>query len=365
MALDLAKYRSASEAASVRDLLASMPKAELHVHIEGALEPDLLFALARRNGVDIGYGSASDLAKAYDFKDLQSFLDVYIAGTRVLAKRGDFEEMADAYLARAAADNVRHAEIFFDTQTHVGYGTDPKDVILGLSKSCESVGARHSGMSAGLILCFLRHLSEESAFEALEGAMPYLDKIAGVGLASAEMGNPPEKFKRVFARARKLGLRLVAHAGEEGPASYIRSALDDLAVERVDHGVRVFEDPALVERLAAERIPLTVCPLSNIRLKVFKDMGSHTIGKMMAAGLCCTVNSDDPSYFGGGVNENFLAVHAGQGLTAAQAYGLARNSFEASFVEPSRKERLVGELDECFERLGHAPQAGAPRPRRG
>jgi adenosine deaminase len=345
----------------MEELLARMPKAELHVHIEGALEPDLLFAMARRNGVDIGYGSAAELAKAYDFKDLTSFLEVYIAGTRVLAKRGDFQEMADAYLARAAADNVRHAEIFFDTQTHVGYGTDPKDVILGLSSSCESVGSRHAGMSSGLILCFLRHMSEESAFESLEGAMPYLDKIAGVGLASAEMGNPPEKFKRVFAKAKKLGLRLVAHAGEEGPASYIRSALDDLGVERVDHGVRVFEDPALVARLASERIALTVCPLSNVRLKVFNDMRGHTLGRMMEAGLACTVNSDDPSYFGGGVNANFLAVHAGQGLSPAQAYALARNSFEASFIESSRKAALVSELDECFERLGHAPRAAGAK----
>lgn len=331
-------------------LLRAMPKAELHIHIEGSLEPELIFALARRNGVSLKYDSVEALRRAYAFTDLQSFLDIYYAGASVLLKEEDFFDMAMAYFRRAAADNVVHAELFFDPQTHTERGVAFKTVVDGLARACEA--ARHEyGISASLILCFLRHLSEEAAFETLEEALPYRERFIGVGLDSGERGNPPEKFARVFARCRELGFHLVAHAGEEGPPAYIRSALDVLKVERIDHGVRCVEDPALVRRLAAERIPLTVCPLSNVKLCVFPDMSRHTLAALLDAGIVATVNSDDPAYFGGYMNANFDATFEGlPQLGAMQAHRLAANSFEASFADPTRKSEWRSELDAMFGR---------------
>lgn len=330
------------------DLLARMPKAELHIHIEGSLEPELIFALARRNGVALPYPDVETLRAAYAFTDLQSFLDIYYAGASVLLKEEDFFDMAVAYFRRAAADRVVHAELFFDPQTHTDRGVPIGVVIDGLARAC-AFAEREWGITSALILCFLRHLSEAAAFETLEAAMPHRDRIVGVGLDSGERGNPPEKFARVFARCRELGLRLVAHAGEEGPADYVRTALDVLHVERIDHGVRCVEDPALVARLAAERVPLTVCPLSNVKLCVYPDMGKHDLPDLLAAGLCVTINSDDPAYFGGYVVDNYRATFdAFPRLGAAEAYALARNSFEASFVDAERRARWMSDLDRIF-----------------
>jgi adenine deaminase len=324
--------------------LAAMPKAELHVHIEGTLEPELAFELARRNGVTLPYASVEALRAAYEFSDLQSFLDIYYAGASVLITEPDFHDLAWAYLQRAKADNVVHAEIFFDPQTHTERGVAMATVIGGLMSACERA-QRELGVSTGLILCFLRHLDEASAFDTLEAALPYRKHFIGIGLDSGERGNPPEKFARVFAKCRELGLRVVAHAGEEGPAAYIESALDVLKVERIDHGVRCVESDALVERLAHTRVPLTVCPLSNTKLKVFQRMEDHTLPQLLARGLCVTVNCDDPAYFGGYVNANFealFAAHPSMGMDEARQ--LALNSFEASFVDPMTKARWAGLL---------------------
>ena len=329
-------------------LLRKAPKAELHIHIEGSLEPELIFALAQRNGVALAYPSVEALRAAYAFSDLQSFLDIYYAGASVLLQEDDFHAMAMAYFARAAADNVVHAELFFDPQTHTDRGVPIKVVFDGLSRACNTA-QRELGVSGLLILCFLRHLSEEAAFATLEQALPYRDQFIGVGLDSSERGHPPEKFARVFARCRELGLRLVAHAGEEGPPAYIWSALDLLHVERIDHGVRSVEDPALMVRLAASRMPLTVCPLSNVKLCVYGSMAEHQLPALLAAGLCATVNSDDPAYFGGYMNQNFTEAFAAlPQLGAREAYQLAANSFEASFVSPQQKQRWVHLLDTAF-----------------
>ncbi|HJW12907.1 MAG TPA: adenosine deaminase [Albitalea sp.] len=325
-----------------------MPKAELHIHIEGSLEPELIFALAQRNGVSLAYPSVEALRAAYAFTDLQSFLDIYYAGASVLLTAQDFEDMAMAYFQRAQADNVVHAELFFDPQTHTARGVPMATVIGGLSRACERAQSE-LGVSSALILCFLRHLSEDEAFETLEEALPYRNQFIGVGLDSSERGHPPEKFARVFARCRELGLHLVAHAGEEGPPEYIRSALDVLHVERIDHGVRCVEDPALVQRLARERIPLTVCPLSNVKLCVFKTLADHNLAALLDAGLVATVNSDDPAYFGGYMNQNFVETFAAlPQLTARHAYQLARNSFEASFAAEADKQRWMQALDAVF-----------------
>lgn len=329
-------------------LLQAMPKAELHIHIEGSLEPELIFALAKRNGVSLPYPSVEALRAAYAFTDLQSFLDIYYAGASVLLKEQDFFDMAMAYFHRAKADNVVHAELFFDPQTHTDRGVPFATVIDGLVRACETA-QRELGISALLIMCFLRHLSEEAAFETLEQALPHRAKFVGVGLDSGERGNPPEKFARVFARCRELGLHLVAHAGEEGPAAYISTALDVLKVERIDHGVRCVEDPALVKRLAAERVPLTVCPLSNVKLCVYGTMADHNVATLLADGLCVTVNSDDPAYFGGYMNQNFLETFAAlPQLGPREAHQLAANSFEASFVDEARKRAWRAELDRVF-----------------
>ena len=329
-------------------LLRAMPKAELHMHIEGSLEPEMIFAMAQRNAVPLAYSGIDALRQAYVFDNLQSFLDIYHAGTTVLKTEQDFFDMTDAYLARAQADNVLHAEIFFDTQTHTGHGTSVETVINGLYRACEEAPVRH-GMTASLILCFLRHLSEEAAFECLEQALPLRDKIVGIGLASSEVGHPPEKFARVFARARELGFRLVAHAGEEAPPAYIWSALDVLKVERIDHGVQAIHDAVLMQRLAQDRMPLTVCPLSNLKLRVFPTLEQHTLKRMLDAGIMATVNSDDPAYFGGYINENFTQTFAALGMTSQHAYQLARNSFDASFIDASLRSRYVQRLDAVFE----------------
>jgi adenine deaminase len=330
-------------------LLQRMPKAELHIHIEGSLEPELIFALAQRNGLSLPYANVEALRSAYAFKDLQSFLDIYYAGAGVLRTEEDFFDMAMAYLHRAAADHVVHAELFFDPQTHTERGVPFATVIDGLTRACEAA-QRELGVSALLIMCFLRHLSEEAAFETLEQALPHRDKFIGVGLDSGERGNPPEKFARVFARCKELGFRLVAHAGEEGPPAYIWSALDVLKVERIDHGVRCVEDPALVKRLAAERMPLTVCPLSNVKLCVFSTMAEHNLATLLDAGLCATVNSDDPAYFGGYMNENFTQTFAAlPALGAKHAWQLAANSFEASFGSAEQKRGWQAELDAVFK----------------
>jgi len=329
-------------------LLRTMPKAELHIHIEGSLEPELIFRLAQRNGVALPYASVEALRAAYAFTDLQSFLDLYYAGADVLRSEQDFFDMAWAYFERAAADGVVHAEIFFDPQTHTDRGVPFEAVIVGLEHACRRAHAEF-GISAKLILCFLRHLSEEAAFATLEQALPYRHHFIGVGLDSGERGNPPEKFARVFARCRELGFHLVAHAGEEGPPAYIESALDLLQVQRIDHGVRCVESPALVQRLAARRMPLTVCPLSNVKLCVFPTLADHNLKTLLDAGLCATVNSDDPAYFGGYLNDNFVqCFEALPALTVRDAWQLAANSFEASFADAAQKAQWQQQLDAAF-----------------
>ncbi|MFO1219276.1 MAG: adenosine deaminase [Burkholderiaceae bacterium] len=329
-------------------LLQRMPKAELHIHIEGSLEPEMIFRLAQRNGVKLAYPSVEALRKAYAFTDLQSFLDIYYAGASVLLKEQDFFDMAYAYFERAAADRVVRAELFFDPQTHTDRGVPMRTVIVGLEHAARRAHAE-LGVSSALILCFLRHLSEEAAFATLEQALPFRHHFIGVGLDSSERGHPPEKFARVFARCRELGLHVVAHAGEEGPPAYIESALDVLKVQRIDHGVRCVESPSLVQRLARERVPLTVCPLSNVKLRVFETLAGHNLPALLDASLRATVNSDDPAYFGGYINENFVQTFAAlPQLGARQAYQLARNSLEASFADAAHQARWIAELDRTF-----------------
>ncbi|NIC43349.1 adenosine deaminase [Aquabacterium sp. A08] len=331
-------------------VLRGMPKAELHLHIEGSLEPELIFQLAQRNGVALPYASVEALRAAYAFTDLQSFLDIYYAGASVLRKEQDFFDMAWAYLEKAAAENVVHAEIFFDPQTHTARGVPMASVIVGLAHACRRAH-QEFGLSAKLILCFLRHLSEEDAFATLEAALPYRHEFIGVGLDSSEMGHPPEKFERVFARCRELGLRVVAHAGEEGPPAYIWSALDVLGAERIDHGVQAVHDPVLLRRLADAQVPLTVCPLSNVKLRVFPTLAQHNLRQLLDAGLCVTVNSDDPAYFGGYLNENFVQLFVALDLTPRHAYQLAFNSFEASFADDTAKRGWERQLKAYFEGL--------------
>ncbi|HEY5610600.1 MAG TPA: adenosine deaminase [Thermoanaerobaculia bacterium] len=314
----------------MREFIQNLPKAELHLHIEGTLEPELMIEFARRNDVALRYPTVEALRRAYDFSDLQSFLDLYYEGAAVLQKKEDFYDMTLAYFRKAAAQNVRHAEIFFDPQTHTARGSSFETVILGIREAQETAG-RDLGVTSKLILCFLRHRSEEEAFRTLEEALPFKHWLVAVGLDSSEVGHPPSKFDRVFARAREEGLLAVAHAGEEGPPEYIWEALDLLKVRRIDHGVRCLEDPKLVDRLVREQIPLTVCPLSNVKLRVFDTMRDHNLRKMLDAGLKVTINSDDPAYFGGYVNENFLAAAEALGLSEEELERIARNSFEASF----------------------------------
>ncbi|MCG7208773.1 adenosine deaminase [Streptomyces arenae] len=323
-----------------------LPKAELHLHIEGTLEPELAFMLAARNGVELPYADSEALREAYQFEDLQSFLNLYYELMAVLRTERDFDDLADAYLSRAAAQGVRHAEIFFDPQAHLARGVDMGTVVEGLWRALGRSAENH-GISTRLIMCFLRDESAESAMATLEAAKPYLDRITGVGLDSAEVGNPPVKFREVYEAAAALGLRRVAHAGEEGPPAYITEALDLLGVERVDHGLRCMEDPELVARLVRERIPLTLCPLSNVRLRAVDALAEHPLPAMIEAGLLCTVNSDDPAYFGGYVADNYHAVRDTLGLSREQMRELARNSFLASFLEDDEelRARYLAEVD--------------------
>lgn len=319
---------------------------ELHLHIEGTLEPEMVFERAAKHGVALPYPSVDALRAAYSFSDLQSFLDIYYAGCDVLRDEDDFHAMTMAYLRRAAADRVVHAEIFFDPQTHTARGVPIGVVIGGIRRALDEARAE-LGITSELILCFLRHLSEDDALATLEAAMPYRDAFAGVGLDSGERGNPPSKFERVFAKARAAGLRAVAHAGEEGPAAYIHEALDLLKVERIDHGVRCVEDEALVERLAREQVPLTVCPLSNVKLCVFPSMAEHNLATLLARGLCVTVNSDDPAYFGGYIADNYRAVCETLPIGAAELRRLAENAVCASWLPQGRKEALIREIREA------------------
>jgi adenosine deaminase len=343
--LEMIRARGAVPQSQIAAFVKGMPKAELHIHIEGSLEPELMFALARRNGMQLPYANVEALRSAYVFDSLQSFLDLYHAGTMVLKTEQDFYDMTMAYLVRAHQDHVLHTEIFFDTQTHTGHGVAAEVVVNGIWRACQTAGAQW-GMSSGLILCFLRHLSEEEAFTCLEEVLPLRDKLLGIGLASSEVGHPPAKFKRVFAKCRDLGFRLVAHAGEEGPPEYVWSALDDLKVERIDHGVRALEDTRLVQRLVQDKIPLTVCPFSNVKLRVFDTLKDHNLKHLLDQGLMATVNSDDPSYFGGYIAQNFTDTFAALGLGLDHAYTLARNSFDASFVQDGRRRELVDALDQ-------------------
>ncbi|HEY4870768.1 MAG TPA: adenosine deaminase [Candidatus Dormibacteraeota bacterium] len=323
---------------------AQLPKAELHLHIEGTLEPALMFELARRNGISSLHASVEDVRRAYVFSDLQSFLDIYYAGCRVLLKEQDFYDLTWAYLARAAAQGVRHAEIFFDPQTHTDRAVPFETVITGIHRALEDGRARLN-ITSGLILCFLRHLSEEAAMRTLAEALPYREWILAVGLDSSEVGHPPAKFKDVYERARESGLLAVAHAGEEGPPEYVWEALDVLKVRRIDHGVRSMEDERLVSRLVEEQIPLTVCPLSNVKLRVFPNLKSHNLKQLLDRGILVTVNSDDPAYFGGYVGENFQASAAALDLSREQLLRLARNSFAASFLPDDTKRGYLEEVD--------------------
>ncbi|UFS57236.1 adenosine deaminase [Comamonadaceae bacterium M7527] len=328
----------------VTALLAALPKAELHVHIEGTLEPELMFALAKRNAVALPYASVEAVRAAYAFDNLQSFLDIYYAGTQVLLTEQDFFDMTWAYLERARADNVVHTEIFFDPQSHTSRGVAMGVVIDGIAKACAQAKAQW-GTSSALILCFLRHLSEDDAIATLQAAKPYVGQLVGVGLDSSEQGHPPSKFARVFALANSMGLKLVAHAGEEGPPDYVWQALDLLGVQRIDHGVRSMEDPDLVARLAKERMPLTVCPLSNKALQVTPHLTDHPIKAMLDAGLCAMVNSDDPAYFGGYLNDNLAAIVTALALAPADLLTLVRNSFEASFITPTARSQHLQAIE--------------------
>jgi adenosine deaminase len=330
-----------------KGFIKGMPKAELHIHIEGSLEPEMMFEIAERNGVALRYASAEEARRAYDFGNLQSFLDLYYEGMQVLLYEQDFYDLTRAYLQKVSAQNVRHTEIFFDPQAHTDRGVPFETVISGIHHALLDV-EKQFGISSKLIMCFLRHLSAEEAMETFRTAVPFGDLIVAVGLDSSEVGHPPRDFKAVFDKAREHGFLTVAHAGEEGPPEYIWQALEDLKVSRIDHGVRCVEDPKLVERLREEQIPLTVCPLSNVKLRVFDSIQDHNLKRMLDLGLRVTVNSDDPAYFGGYVDENFYAAQEGLHLSREDVYQLTKNSFRASFLDAERKRRLLDELDDYF-----------------
>lgn len=325
------------------ELIRALPKAELHVHIEGTFEPELMFEIAQRNHIDIPYQSVEEIKQAYNFHNLQSFLDIYYAGANVLVNERDFYDLAWAYLKKCAEDRVVHTEIFFDPQTHTERGVAFEIVLNGLKRACADA-KEQLGISSELIMCFLRHLSEEDAFKTLEQALPYKSDIIAVGLDSSEVGHPPSKFERVFEKAREEGFLVVAHAGEEGPPEYVWEALDLLKVNRIDHGVRSEEDPALMQRLIQEKMPLTVCPLSNLKLCVVDDMKQHNIRRLLQQGVQVTVNSDDPSYFGGYMNDNFVAIQEALDLSQDELKQLAINSFEASFISDEQKQKWIEEI---------------------
>ena len=326
------------------DFITRLPKAELHVHIEGTLEPEMMFRLATRNGLVLPFEDVDQVHAAYRFTDLQSFLDIYYQGGDVLRAPDDFYDLMTAYIDRAADDGVRHAEIFFDPQSHTGRGVGFEVFMRGF-RDAISDGRRRRGISADLIMCFLRHLSGEAALATMEEAEPFLEGVIGVGIDSSERGRPPELFEKAYARARQLGLRAVAHAGEEGPPEYVRAALDVLGAERIDHGVRSLEDPELVARLSRERIPLTVCPLSNVALKVVDDMKRHPLPAMIGAGLVVSINSDDPAYFGGYIGDNYRGASDDLGLDRATITDIARNSIISSFLDDARKAALLTDLE--------------------
>jgi adenosine deaminase len=341
-------------------LIKRLPKCELHIHIEGSLEPELMFALAKRNDVKLPYDSVEAVRRAYQFGNLQDFLDVYYRGMSVLVTEQDFYDLAWAYLVRAQADNVRHVEMFFDPQGHTARGVAFATVIGGLHRAIADA-RRELGVDASLIMCFLRHLDEADAEKTLDVALGFRDQIAGVGLDSSEAGHPPSKFKRVFQRARDAGLFLTAHAGEEGPPSYVWEALDVLGVKRIDHGNRSLEDNSLVARLAGERMALTVCPLSNLRLRVIDELIHHPLRRMMDKGLMVTVNSDDPAYFGGYVNDNYRAVGSALSLTREEIIALARNSVQASLLSAAAKAEVLAEIDRVLATSASAfPDSLAP-----
>jgi adenosine deaminase len=342
---------------SLDSFIRDIPKAEIHVHIEGTLEPEMLLQMARRHGLPAPYPSAAACRAAYHFADLRHFLSLYYAAVTVLRTEQDFCDLTTEYVQRAAADGVRHVEVFFDPQSHVTRGVPFKDVVAGIASGLEA-GERSFGISWQLIMCVLRDQPVQSAREMLERALPYRDIIAGIGLDSAEAGHPPRAFAEVFSRAREAGFLAVAHAGEEGPVAYVAEALDVLHVTRIDHGVRVIDDPALQARLAREKIPLTMCPLSNLHLQVTPDLAGHPLKRLLDAGLCITVNSDDPAYFGGYVAENYTAVQRALGLTRADIVALARNSITASWLSAVRRSQLFSEID-AFVAQGSRDGAGA------
>lgn len=325
------------------ELIRALPKAELHVHIEGTFEPELMFAIAQRNNIAIPYQSVEEVKDAYNFHNLQSFLDIYYAGANVLIHEQDFYDLAWAYFEKCAEDQVVHTEMFFDPQTHTDRGIAFATVINGLQRACDDAQSK-LGISSRLIMCFLRHLSEDAAFATLEQALPYKEQIIAVGLDSSEVGHPPSKFERVFAKAREYGFLVVAHAGEEGPPEYVWEALDLLKVNRIDHGVRSEEDAELMQRLIREEMPLTVCPLSNLKLCVVDDMQQHNIRRLLQQGVKVTVNSDDPSYFGGYMNDNFIAITEALDLSTDELKQLAINSFEASFLPAVRKQAWIEKI---------------------
>ena len=334
---------------AIHDLIRVVPKTELHLHVEGTLEPELMFALAERNRLKILFPDVEAVRAAYRFDDLQSFLDIYYQGAAVLRTEEDFDDLLTAYLRRAAADGVRHTEISFDPQTHTERGV-AFPVFMDGFRAAMARATRELGITADLILCFVRHLGPEAAAETLTEAEPHLEGVVAVGIDSTEIGHPPEAYTDVYRRARALGLRATAHAGEEGPASYVRRALDSLGAERIDHGIHCVDDPELLKRLADERIPLTVCPISNVRIKQFERMADHVLPQLMDAGVLVTINSDDPAYFGGYVADNYRAVADAFDLRAADVVTLARNSIEASFLPNARKMQLFGEVEQVADR---------------
>ena len=329
---------------SLTEIIHAVPKAELHLHIEGTLEPELMFELARRNNVSLRWPSIDELRKAYQFHNLQSFLDIYYEGTQALLYEQDFYDLTWAYLARVAEQNVVHVEIFFDPQTHTNRGVSFQTVFQGIHRALQD-GQTDLGISAKLIMCFLRHLSADAAMRTLEQALPYKRWIIGVGLDSSETDHPPEKFVDVFDRARQEGFLTVAHAGEEGPPEYIWQALDLLKVSRIDHGIRCLEDVDLVERLSNEQVPLTVCPLSNVKLRVFESLDRHNLKQLLEKGLCATINSDDPAYFDGYIEENYIETQQALGLSIEEVHTLSRNAFDASFLEARERDRYIENVD--------------------
>lgn len=328
----------------MKSFIYGIPKAELHIHIEGSLEPELMFEIAQRNHIKLPYNSVESARKAYNFQNLQSFLDIYYAGASALLYEQDFYDLTWAYLQRAANQNVRHTEIFFDPQTHTQRGVSFETAFNGIHQALQD-GHQHLGISSKLILCFLRDLSAEAAMETLQQAKPFQDRIVAVGLDSSELGNPPSKFKEVFDKARSEGFLTVAHAGEEGAPEYIWEAIELLKVSRIDHGVRCIEDPQLVQYLVDKQIPLTVCPLSNVKLRVFNSIAEHNLKQLIDLGLCATVNSDDPAYFGGYIAENIAVAQAELNLSQDDIYKLAKNSFQASFLSAAEKQNFIADLD--------------------